>query len=69
MCASMIHTYIFLFVWIYTARYIDTSKCLYFYCRCTQWIQWDHLCIWPDLQWKDTYYGGAAHYIVIKFFK
>lgn len=26
--------------------------------RCTGWIQWDYLCLWADVLWKNTHHGG-----------
>ena len=28
-------------------------------CRCPLRVQWNHLCIWPDLQWKNPHHGGC----------
>lgn len=26
--------------------------------RCAGWIQWHHLCLWADILWEDSHYGG-----------
>lgn len=29
--------------------------------RCTGWIQRDHICLWTDCLWKNTYHGGIVY--------
>ena len=26
--------------------------------RCALWLQWDNLCLWPDIKWENAHHGG-----------
>ena len=26
--------------------------------RCALWIQWNNLCVWPNIKWKNAHHGG-----------
>lgn len=36
------------------------TLCFSFHYRCTRWLQWDYLCLWSDLLWKNTHHGGTV---------
>ena len=36
------------------------TLCFSFHYRCTRWIQWDYLCLWSNLLWKNTHHGGTV---------
>ena len=41
---------------------ISNEDLIFFVNRCSRWLQWHHFCLWTNLIWQNTYYGGEIFF-------